>query len=148
MPVNSANHNSKQCLVDCRTNEYINKNFSRTRTSALNALHSLLVTITRELNVITTCALNQIVAITITQVIYRADLKLCSRNPQLSTMPGYYTNSGIDISIAGDIFVASDEIIKYKSIGILHTSIAILSLATKISPAMEISLRGIGAIAI
>ena len=43
MPLNSANHNSKQCLVDCRTKEYINKNFWRTRTSALNALHSLLV---------------------------------------------------------------------------------------------------------
>ena len=43
MPLNSANHNSKQCLVDCRTKEYINKNFWRTQTSALNALHSLLV---------------------------------------------------------------------------------------------------------
>ena len=45
MPLNSANYKSKQCLVDCRTNEYINKNFWRTRTSALNALHSLLVII-------------------------------------------------------------------------------------------------------
>ena len=48
MPVNGANRNSKQCLVDWCTKKYRNEILWQTRTSALNALHSLLVYVTAD----------------------------------------------------------------------------------------------------